>query len=78
MEACFEIDERAFADAQDWLGVENITAVSGKWIAEATLPDEDALVKKIVGLGAGIKVLSPVSLKERVVKAAEEILSRYR
>ena len=78
VEACFEIDERAFADAQDWLGVENITAVSGKWIAEALLPDEDAIVKKIIGLGAGIKVLSPASLKERVVQAAEDILERYR
>ena len=74
----FEIDERAFADAQDWLGVENITSEEGKWFAEVILPDDEALVKKILALGAGLKVLSPASLQEKVVSAAAEIVASYR
>ena len=74
----FEIDERAFADAQDWLGVENITSEEGKWFAEVTLPDDEALIKKILALGSGLKVLSPASLQEKVVSAAAEIVASYR
>ena len=73
----FEIDERAFADAQDWLGVETMTPTDGKWLAEVTLPYDDGLVKKILSLGAGIKVLSPISLQEKVSATAKEIYNLY-
>lgn len=78
IEAKFEIAENAFADAQDWLGSENFRKENEKWIATVTLPDDEGLVRKILGLGGGIKVLSPARLKERVAEAAEEIAQAYR
>ena len=73
----FEIRTDAFADAQDWLGVENMRFLNDKWYAEVTLPDDEALVRKIVGLGAGIKVLSPQSLQTRVAQAAQAVYLLY-
>ncbi|MBQ8291301.1 MAG: YafY family transcriptional regulator [Clostridia bacterium] len=73
----FEIHTDAFADAQDWLGVENMRFLNDKWYAEVTLPDDEALVRKIVGLGAGIKVLSPQSLQTRVAQAAQAVYLLY-
>ncbi|MBQ8292005.1 MAG: YafY family transcriptional regulator [Clostridia bacterium] len=77
VDARFEISEKAFADAQDWLGDENLTLISGKWYADVTLPDDDGLVRKILSLGAGVKVLSPAALKERVAKEAAAIAQTY-
>ena len=77
VEARFLISEEAFADAQEWLGDENLKQRGGKWYADVTLPTGDALVKKILGLGAGVTVLSPASLKEQVAKAAEKIAKAY-
>ena len=76
--ASFEIDEIAFADTQDWLGVENLQKKNNKWQAEVTLPDDQTLVQKIVSLGAGIKVVAPKELCERVAKHAETICALYR
>ncbi len=77
VDARFEISESAFADAQDWLGVENLQLKNGKWFADVTLPDDEALVRKIVGLGSGMKVLSPAELRSRVALAASEIAKLY-
>lgn len=77
VDAQFEIAESAFADAQDWLGVENIRMSHGKWLAEVTLPDDEALVRKIVSLGSGMQVLAPKALRERVKNAALEIAKLY-
>lgn len=77
METRFEISEEGFADAQDWLGGENLYEVNGKWYADVFLPDGEGLVLKILGLGAGVKVLYPESLKRRVKETAEAIAKRY-
>ena len=77
IEARFLITEEAFIDAQDWLGAENLKQRNGKWYADVTLPTGEALVKKILGLGTGVTVLSPASLKEQVAKAAEKIAKSY-
>ena len=75
--ARFEISPTAFADAQDWLGVENLQQLHGKWHAEVTLPNDEALVLKILSLGAGIKVLSPQALQEKVAQTARKISKQY-
>ena len=75
--ANFEIDESAFADAQDWLGVENLQYKNGKWQAEVTLPDDESLVRKIVSLGAGMKVVAPKALCERVAQHAARVSALY-
>lgn len=72
-----EIAQTAFADAQDWLGSENLQLVGGKWYAELALPDDEYLVQKILGLGVGVKVLSPLSLAQRVETVAKEIANSY-
>jgi predicted DNA-binding transcriptional regulator YafY len=72
-----EISKEAFADAQDWLGGENLTQKDGVWIAEVTLPDDESLPKKIVAMGAGVKVLSPVSLQEKVQSFLSAVQKRY-
>ncbi len=77
VDAVFEIANRAFADAQDWLGNENLKKRDGKWIAEVTLPDDDGLVLKILSMGAGVHVLSPATLREKVGAAAKEIAEGY-
>ena len=73
----FEFKNEIFADAQDWLGCENLKQINGKWYAEVTLPNDDGLVKKILGFGLGIRVLSPLSLKEKISKYAQEIANVY-
>lgn len=73
----FEIFQSAFADAQDWLGVENMRLIGERWFAEVSLPNDEVLVRKIVGLGAGIKVLSPASLAEKVAKTAKQVCALY-
>ena len=77
VDARFLIDESAFIDAQDWLGSEHLYLKGGKWYADVTLPDDDGLVKKILSLGAGITVLDPPSLKQRVQDALKEIAKAY-
>ena len=77
LDVLFEISESAFADAQDWLGVETLSQRNGKWYAEATLPNDEALIRKIVGLGSGLKVLSPAELQTRVKAMAKDIATLY-
>ena len=77
VDACFAVSEEAYADACDWLGDENLRFTNGKWYAEISLPDDETLVKKILGLGAGVTVLSPPSLRKKVEKAVAEIAKSY-
>ena len=77
VKVALEISENAFADAQDWLGGENLRRQNGKWYAEVSLPDGDGLVQKILSLGAGVKVLAPESLQARVKTAAAKIAQTY-
>lgn len=72
------VTEKGFADALDWLGKECLRAENENgWIAEANLPFDEVLVKKIISFGKEIKVLSPIELKEQVLSAAKEIVSAY-
>ena len=71
------VSESAFVEAQDWLGGENLKQINGQWYAEMTLPNDETLVRKILGLGAGVRVLSPQDLRDRVAQTAREIASRY-
>ena len=75
--ARFEISPEALPFAQDWLGVETIVSADGVHTAEAELPDDDSLAGKILSAGAGLKVLSPESLKERVAAEARRLAALY-
>lgn len=63
--------------AEDWLGVDNIYKKDGEYFAELILPDDGALVGNILSAGAGLTVLSPRSLAERIKKEAEKISASY-
>lgn len=78
VDARFAIAEEAFADVQEWLGDENLHQIGGKWYADVTLPNGEGLVLKILGLGTGVTVLSPASLREQVTTTAQKIADAYR
>lgn len=75
--ARLEIKPHALSTARDWLGAACIRYKNGVWVADAALPDEDFLPKKILSFGDGIKVLEPLSLQEKISKAAQEVASLY-
>lgn len=76
--ARFEISPEALPFVQDWLGAENIVTEKGVHVADVVLPDDSSLVGKILSFGAGLKVISPESLKERVRKEALRLAEVYR
>ena len=73
----FEISAFALADAQTWLGAENIRWINEKWQSHVALPDDETLVRKIIGFGSGIKVLFPASLRERIATTVNELKLLY-
>ena len=72
-----EIAESAAAISQEWLGIENMQYRDGKWYAEADLPDDEALARKIIALGENVRVLAPESLRTRILNTAEKISKIY-
>ena len=77
VDVVLEIKESAFADAQDWLGCENLQKRGNSWFADLSLPDDPTLVKKILALGDGVIVREPKRLKDEVKKQAENIAKLY-
>ena len=72
-----EIDKKCLSDVEEWLGIENVKKINGKFIADVKLPFDNGLVTKIMGYGNGIKVVSPPQLKNAVKNSAKEILANY-
>lgn len=66
--------------AEQWndTAEENEKAKTRRFIARAALPFDDALVKKIVGLGAGVKVLAPETLREKTAALAAAVAEVYK
>lgn len=78
VDVVLEINEDGFADALDWLGAESLKDVgNGVWRAEVSLPYDEVLVKKIIGLGAGVQVIAPNDLRADVKKSVEKICALY-
>lgn len=72
-EVTLEIDKNSIADAEEWLGIDNIEPLGNAFVAHMTLPDNGGLVNKILSYGGAVKVLQPASLKEKVIAAAKAI-----
>ncbi len=72
-----EIEKASLADAEEWLGIENIEPRGKSFIADVTLPNDSGLTGKILSYGGAVKVLAPQSLKEKVIAAAEKIKDIY-
>ncbi len=68
-----EIEKSSLADAEEWLGVDNIEPRGESFVASMQLPDDNVLVNKILSYGGAVKVLDPPLLKERVKAAAKKI-----
>lgn len=75
IELVLEIDKEKLPDAEEWIGIDNIEPRGKKFIAEVSVPDDDGLVSKILGFGGGVKVVSPATLREKVIAAANNIIA---
>lgn len=75
--ALFSVSPAALSYAEEWLGMENVYERNGKYFVEATLPDDETLIGKILSAGAGFKVLAPAELAIRVKDAAARLAAQY-
>lgn len=75
--ARFLISPETLPFAEEWLGVENISERNGTYRADVQLPDDESLVGKILSAGAGLCVLEPEELRERVKSEAAKIAASY-
>ena len=73
LDVTFEIEKSSLADAEEWLGIDNIEPRGNSFIARLTLPDDGGLVNKILSYGGAVKVLEPIELKQKVIAAAKKI-----
>lgn len=73
VDVTLEIDKNFLPDAEDWLGIDNIEPRGNAFVANISLPDDGALINKILSYGGAVKILQPQSLKERVKTAAKKI-----
>ncbi len=72
-----EISTEVLSDVEEWLGIEHIEKLDGKFKACVKLPNDEGLVNKIMGFGKGIKILSPKTLVKKVQNNAKELLKNY-
>lgn len=72
-----EISPLALPDVEEWLGIDNIKTENGKLIADVTLPDNPALITKIVSFGNGIKIIQPDKLIEKIKKHVQDLYALY-
>lgn len=68
-----EFEPNSLADAEEWLGIDNIEPHGKNFRASVYLPDDNGLVGKILSYGGAVKVVSPSALRGRVIEAARAI-----
>lgn len=73
-----EIDKLCVSDVEEWLGIEHVKLINGKYIASANLPFDNGLVSKIMSYGKGIKVIEPQKLKRAIKENTLAILDNYK
>ena len=72
-----EIEKAYLSDAEEWLGIDSIEPRGLSFVADVSLPDDSQLVGRILSYGGAVKVLSPQSLRDRVLAAAQKIANGY-
>ncbi|MDE6411954.1 MAG: YafY family transcriptional regulator [Clostridia bacterium] len=77
IDAKFKVSPECLPFVEEWLGVQNVYEQDGEYFAEAFLPDDDALIGRILSVGAGFKVLSPESLVGRVKDEIKKLSDCY-
>jgi predicted DNA-binding transcriptional regulator YafY len=78
IDVVLEIDKKCLSDVEEWLGIENVEKINGKFIASVKLPNDNGLITKIMSYGNGIKVVSPKSVQNAIKSCAEDIISNYK
>lgn len=74
----FEIEKSALSRANERFGAENVRLVGGKYYVDAELPDDERLADMLLGFGTGIQVISPPSVRQKVIDRLCATLERYR
>lgn len=77
IDVTFRIEKNSVADAEEWLGIDNIELCGDALVAHASLPDDELLVNKILSYGGAVTVTAPQELKERVALTAKKIAEQY-
>ena len=73
----FSVDKKILSDIEEWLGIENVKVTKDGITAVASLPNDTALIPKILSYGSGLKILSPTSLVSKIKKDAIELINNY-
>lgn len=76
-EITMEISKSCVSDVEEWLGIENVNFISGKYLATVKLPFDKGLVSKIMSYGNGIKVIAPTELVNEIKEQSKQILKNY-
>ena len=71
-----EIADTSIDFMRNRVGVENLHQIGGKWIANVALPEENA-VQILLSWGIGIKVISPLHIREKLLFTTKNILKNY-
>ncbi len=67
-------------DVEEWLGVECVKPQKNKaypFVASATVSAGDGLIPKLMSFGAGIKIVSPASVKTSLTEVVKKLLDGY-
>lgn len=67
------VESVALSACEEWLGVNCVAKVGESYIAKATLPYDDLLVRQILSLGNGVRVETPQKLRQAVVDYCKNI-----
>lgn len=72
-----QIDETALPLVEEAFGAEQIHSIDGKYYAEPVMTNDDMLVSKLLSLGAGVKILAPAKLADKLRTTAKKITQLY-
>ena len=72
-----EISPNAEKDVLFSLGADKLSTKDGKRYAQLSVKNDALLVRKLLSLGADVKVLSPKSIKDAVKNAAQALWNAY-
>lgn len=77
VELTLKITDAALPDAEEWLGVENITKNTEGYFAKTTQYLNNELISKLLSFGDGVKILSPKKVSDTVRQKLKAALKTY-
>lgn len=72
-----QVFKPALLDVEEWLGVDSVYTTDGGTFASASLPYDNWLISKILSFGGGVKVISPIKLKDDLKLHAQKVINLY-